>query len=154
MAQTMIRRLTARDARLSSFRYYDLLVHVFVVVLLISNLVEQKICAIPLFRFPRACDHGEDFRRAGLSRSPTSSATSSRKCSLATALAARIWLGLRRLRTGAFETVFYVPRFIVKVGAFWLGEFTNSHTLAKMKLWSDGKWLWTRTVGSTSPDNS
>src|SRR3979409_2500173 len=54
MAQTMIRRLTARDARLSSFRFYDLLVHVFVVILLISNLVGQKICAIPLFHF-----HGE-----------------------------------------------------------------------------------------------
>src|SRR5213075_1368989 len=54
MAGTMIRRLTARDTRLSSFRYYDLLVHVFVVILLISNLVGQKICAIPLFNF-----HGE-----------------------------------------------------------------------------------------------
>src|SRR5438067_9177748 len=50
----MIRRLTACDARLGSFRYYDLLVHVFVVILLISNLVVQKICAIPLFNF-----HGE-----------------------------------------------------------------------------------------------
>src|SRR3979411_3437537 len=43
----MIKRLTARDARLSSFRYYDLLVHIFVVILLISNLVGQKICSIP-----------------------------------------------------------------------------------------------------------
>src|ERR671939_1532439 len=43
----MIKRLTARDARLSSFRYYDLLVHAFVVILLVSNLVGQKICAIP-----------------------------------------------------------------------------------------------------------
>src|SRR5213082_3963336 len=51
MAGRMIRRLTARDARLSSFRFYDLLVHVFVVILLISNLVGQKICAIPLFNF-------------------------------------------------------------------------------------------------------
>src|SRR5207237_10395723 len=51
----------------------------------------------------------------------------------------------------AFEAVFYtVPRFIVaSLIAFWLGEFTNSYTLAKMKLWTDGKWLWTRTVGST-----
>ena len=49
MADSMIRRLTARDARLSSFRFYDLLVHGFVVVLLISNLVGQKICEIPLF---------------------------------------------------------------------------------------------------------
>src|SRR5438094_10235550 len=46
MPTTMIRRLTARDTRLSSFRYYDLLVHIFVVILLISNLVGQKICVI------------------------------------------------------------------------------------------------------------
>jgi uncharacterized PurR-regulated membrane protein YhhQ (DUF165 family) len=41
----------------------------------------------------------------------------------------------------AFEAVFYtVPRFIVaSLIAFWLGEFTNSYTLAKMKLWTDGK---------------
>lgn len=33
--------------------------------------------------------------------------------------------------------------------AFWAGEFSNSFTLAKMKIWSQGKWLWTRTIGST-----
>jgi hypothetical protein len=36
MPTVIIRRLTARDTRLSSFRYYDLLVHIFVVILLIS----------------------------------------------------------------------------------------------------------------------
>lgn len=43
----MIQQLTARDARLSRFRYYDLLVHIFVVILLVSNLVGQKICLVP-----------------------------------------------------------------------------------------------------------
>ncbi|MFM9904166.1 MAG: queuosine precursor transporter [Pyrinomonadaceae bacterium] len=33
--------------------------------------------------------------------------------------------------------------------AFWLGEFVNSFVLAKMKLLTDGKYLWTRTIGST-----
>ena len=33
--------------------------------------------------------------------------------------------------------------------AAWAGEFANSLTVAKMKLWTDGKYLWTRTVGST-----
>jgi uncharacterized integral membrane protein (TIGR00697 family) len=33
--------------------------------------------------------------------------------------------------------------------AFWCGSFVNSYVLAKMKLWTDGKWLWTRTIGST-----
>src|SRR5437016_1844750 len=33
--------------------------------------------------------------------------------------------------------------------AFWAGSFSNSYVLAKMKLWTEGKWLWTRTIGST-----
>jgi len=33
--------------------------------------------------------------------------------------------------------------------AFWCGSFANSYTLAKMKIWTQGKWLWTRTIGST-----
>ena len=168
----MIRRLTARDARLSNFRYYDLLVHVFVVVLLISNLVAQKFCEIPLFSFngneivakvsaaqmlfPITYIFGDIFTEVygyGASRRA-------------------IWLGffasLILMLIGlfvvwlppapdwpnqkAFEAVFYVvPRIIfASLVAFWLGEFANSYTLAKMKLWSDGKWLWTRTIGSTA----
>ena len=33
--------------------------------------------------------------------------------------------------------------------AFLCGEFVNSYVLAKMKIWSKGRWLWTRTIGST-----
>lgn len=33
--------------------------------------------------------------------------------------------------------------------AFLCGEFVNSYVLAKMKIWSAGKWLWMRTIGST-----
>ena len=33
--------------------------------------------------------------------------------------------------------------------AFWAGEFVNSFVLAKLKVWSAGKMLWTRTIGST-----
>ena len=33
--------------------------------------------------------------------------------------------------------------------AFWAGSFSNSYVLAKMKLWTKGKWLWSRTIGST-----
>ena len=33
--------------------------------------------------------------------------------------------------------------------AFWTGSFANSYVLAKMKIWTGGKWLWTRTIGST-----
>jgi uncharacterized integral membrane protein (TIGR00697 family) len=33
--------------------------------------------------------------------------------------------------------------------AFWCGSFVNSYVLAKMKILTAGKWLWTRTIGST-----
>jgi uncharacterized integral membrane protein (TIGR00697 family) len=34
--------------------------------------------------------------------------------------------------------------------AFWCGSFSNSYVLAKMKIWTKGRWLWTRTIGSTA----
>jgi len=34
--------------------------------------------------------------------------------------------------------------------AFWAGEFANSFVLAKMKVATNGRWLWTRTIGSTA----
>ena len=51
----------------------------------------------------------------------------------------------------AFETVFgLVPRFaIASLVAYWAGEFTNSYTLARLKLLTGGRMLWTRTIGST-----
>jgi len=33
--------------------------------------------------------------------------------------------------------------------AFLCGEFVNSYVLAKMKILTSGRWLWTRTIGST-----
>jgi uncharacterized integral membrane protein (TIGR00697 family) len=33
--------------------------------------------------------------------------------------------------------------------AFWCGEFVNSYLMAKMKIWTGGRYLWTRTIGST-----
>lgn len=38
---------------------------------------------------------------------------------------------------------------IASMIAFWAGEFANSFTLAKMKIITSGKHLWTRTIGST-----
>jgi queuosine precursor transporter len=35
------------------------------------------------------------------------------------------------------------------LAGFWTGEFSNSFILAKMKLLTNGRWLWTRTIGST-----
>jgi uncharacterized integral membrane protein (TIGR00697 family) len=35
------------------------------------------------------------------------------------------------------------------LAGFWLGEFSNSFTLARMKVLTNGRWLWARTIGST-----
>jgi uncharacterized PurR-regulated membrane protein YhhQ (DUF165 family) len=35
------------------------------------------------------------------------------------------------------------------ITAFWCGEFANSFTLAKLKLITKGRYLWTRTIGSS-----
>ena len=51
----------------------------------------------------------------------------------------------------AYEQVFgQVPRIVLaSILAFWAGEFANSLVLAKMKVWTEGRYLWTRTIGST-----
>jgi len=38
---------------------------------------------------------------------------------------------------------------LASLAGYWSGEFSNSFTLAKMKLLTRGRWLWTRTIGST-----
>ena len=51
----------------------------------------------------------------------------------------------------AFEQVFgFVPRALAaSLVAYWCGEFANAFVMSKMKVWTGGKYLWTRTVGST-----
>ena len=51
----------------------------------------------------------------------------------------------------AVEAIFgNTPRIVAaSITAFWCGSFVNSFVMAKMKIWTDGRWLWTRTVGST-----
>ncbi|HTQ54297.1 MAG TPA: queuosine precursor transporter [Bryobacteraceae bacterium] len=144
------------------FRYYDLLVHIFVVILLVSNLVGQKITAVGPFRisgallfFPITYIFGDVFTEVygyGASRRAIwigffASALLAAMGLVCVALPpAPGWDGQR-----AFARVFnFVPRLIVaSLVAFWCGEFANSFVLAKMKLLTRGRFLWTRTVGST-----
>lgn len=168
MSSTGVHKLTARDARLSSFRFYDLLVHVFVVILLISNLVGQKICVLPFsifgytphvsgaqLLFPLTYIFGDIFTEVyGYGASRRAIWLGFFANILMTAVAAFVvWFPAAPewQNQGAFEAVFYtVPRFVLaSLIAFWAGEFTNSFVLAKMKLWTNGRWLWTRTIGST-----
>jgi len=52
----------------------------------------------------------------------------------------------------AYEQVFgLVPRIVLaSVLAFWAGEFANAFVMARMKVWTRGRHLWTRTIGSTA----
>jgi uncharacterized integral membrane protein (TIGR00697 family) len=60
--------------------------------------------------------------------------------------AAPFWKGQE-----AYETIFGVtPRLLVATFlAYLVGEFANAFVLAKLKLATQGRWLWTRTIGST-----
>lgn len=144
------------------FGYYDNLVHVFVVVLLISNLIGPKICAVGPFRiagaqllFPVTYIFGDVFTEVyGYAASRRAiwigffaSALLSLMGLIAVALPpAPDWHGQE-----AFATVFgFVPRMVAaSLVAFWVGEFANSFVLAKMKVWTNGRALWSRTIGST-----
>jgi uncharacterized integral membrane protein (TIGR00697 family) len=149
-------RVTAR------FRYLDTLTIGFVVVLVVSNLIGPKICQIgPLLvsgaqlLFPVTYICGDVFTEVY-------GYAASRRA---------IWLGFFAMgllavmgqiavllpaapgwhNQEAFAIVFgLVPRFaIASLLAYWAGEFTNSYTLARLKLLTGGRFLWTRTIGST-----
>lgn len=144
------------------FKYYDLLASIFIVVLVISNLVGQKICNIGGYPvsgaqllFPITYIFGDVFTEVygyGGSRRIiwigfAANALMAGLGNLIVALpAAPGWKNQE-----AFATVFHqVPRLVLaSLIAYWCGEFANSFTLAKMKLITKGRYLWTRTVGST-----
>lgn len=143
-------------------RYLDALQVSFVVVLLVSNLLAQKICRIAGFPvsgaillFPITYIFGDVFTEV------YGYAASRRAIWLgffATALlyvAAAITIALPADQgwhnQAAFATVFgFIPRILAaSLAAFWFGEFANSYVMARLKLATQGRWLWTRTVGST-----
>jgi uncharacterized integral membrane protein (TIGR00697 family) len=76
-------------------------------------------------------------------------------CNLITVLA--IWIGKILPPAPVFEAqnayeriLGSTPRFLLaSFFAYLAGEFTNSVVLAKMKIMTKGRWLWTRTIGST-----
>jgi uncharacterized integral membrane protein (TIGR00697 family) len=166
----IIKRLS-RDQRLANFHYYEILLNVFVVVLLVSNLVGSKIVDfgnVSLFGwdlklrvsgaqmlFPITYIFGDIFtevygyagsRRAIWMGFFASALMAGMSAFVVWAPPAPEWPNQR-----AFEIVLgVVPRFVVaSLVAFWAGEFTNSYVMAKMKLITNGKHLWMRTIGST-----
>lgn len=146
----------------SRFRYYDFLVSAFVVILLISNLVGQKLCAIGPFvfsaavlLFPLTYIFGDIFTEvygyAASRRAIWLGFFASALMSIMGMISIALPPAPNWHNQQAFATVFgMVPRLVVaSLIAYLCGEFANSVTMARMKLWTDGKKLWTRTIGST-----
>jgi uncharacterized integral membrane protein (TIGR00697 family) len=144
------------------FRFFDTLVVVFVTVLLVSNLIGPKICALGPFRisgaqllFPITYIFGDVFTEvygyAGSRRAIWLGFFGSALMAAFGMLV--VWLPPAPdfKDQAAFATVFgFVPRMVAaSLAAYWAGEFANSYVLAKMKVWTRGKALWTRTIGST-----
>lgn len=158
-----IKAVEAERIERGSLRYFDFVMAAFVVVLVLSNVIgAAKISQVGGFSFgagilffPVSYVIGDVLTEVyGYGRA--------RRC---------IWAGFAALLflatmsaivvamppapgwegQAAYEAVFgAVPRIVgASIAAFWAGEFVNSYVLARMKLWTGGRWLWTRTIGST-----
>lgn len=144
------------------FKYLDVVTVFFVAVLLISNVASSKITQIgPLsldggtFLFPLTYIFGDILTEVyGFKKA--------RKV---------IWLGVfaNILMAGTFMIVGmlpsapdwpnqgaysailgWTPRIVLaSITAYFMGEYINSVVLSKMKIITKGRWLWTRTIGST-----
>lgn len=144
------------------FKYLDILVGIFVAVLLISNVVAVKIVKIGPFSFaggtllfPLAYIFGDVFTEVyGYKRMRRIIWTGF----VANILMALVFIVIGKLpaasgwgNQAAYDAILgWIPRIVLaSILAYWVGEFINSFILAKMKVWTKGKWLWTRTIGST-----
>ncbi len=153
------RSLLESDRR---YKYLDTLITLFVIVLLVSNIIAGKFFAIGPLRvscaqmlFPITYIFGDIFTEVY-------GYAASRRAIWYGFFASFILVTLSFIAViippapeykdqFAFATIFQPVGRIVLASliAYWCGEFANSFTLAKLKLLTKGKYLWTRTIGST-----
>ena len=144
------------------YKYLDSITTLFVVVLIISNVIAAKFFAIGPLRvscaqmlFPITYIFGDVFTEVyGYSASRRAiwqGLFASLLLVILTYLAVVIPGAPEYTDQKAFETIFKPVGRIVAASllAFWLGEFANSFTLAKLKLVTGGRYLWSRTIAST-----
>jgi len=160
---TTLTQLDGTTGARRHFRYFDYMMAAFVAILLLSNLIgASKLATV----------HGYTFG-AGILFFPVSYVlgdvltevygyANARRC-VWTGFAALLFMAFMSYVVvamppaagwdgqAAYESVFGNTWRIVlaSVIAFWAGEFVNSFVLAKMKIWTGGTKLWTRTIGST-----
>ena len=144
------------------FRYLDALTTAFVVILLVSNLVAQKIVRIgpvstsgAMLLFPITYIFGDIFTEiygyAASRRAIWLGFFGTALLYAVSALVIALPSDPEFRNQAAFVTVFGIlPRLLIaSLTAYWAGEFVNSYTMARLKLITQGRWLWTRTIGST-----
>ncbi|MBV9302000.1 MAG: queuosine precursor transporter [Acidobacteriaceae bacterium] len=144
------------------YKYLDSFITLFVVILLISNIVATKFFAIGPLRvsvaqilFPITYIFGDIFTEVygyGASRRAIWYGFFASFILVAISfIAVKIPPAPEYHDQPAFATIFSPVGRIVAASliAYWCGEFANSFTLAKMKLITRGRYLWTRTIGST-----
>ena len=150
------------------FRYFDLVMAAFVTILLLSNVIGAgKVATVPLpgigdwpfgagiLFFPVAYIIGDVLTEVyGFARA---------RRVIWTGFAALLFMAFMSwvvvalppaatwTNQAAYEAVFGQTWRIVfaSMTAFWAGELVNSVVLAKMKIWTQGRHLWSRTIGST-----
>ena len=162
------RHVEARAMHGARFRYFDFVMVAFVVVLLLSNVIGAEKRS-----FVNLPGIGPWPFGAGILFFPISYVIDDVLTEVYGFARARraIWAGFGALLFMALmeQTVVHLPvaegwtgqaayervfgsgwRIILaSMTAFFVGDFLNSVVLAKMKIWTQGKHLWTRTIGST-----
>ncbi len=145
-----------------TYRYVDLVTAAFVAVLLVSNIASTKILVLGPFTFdggtvlfPLAYIFGDVLTEVyGYGRSRRVIWTGFFLLAVATAVFALVdWLPPAagwELQESFHAILGQTPRIVAgSLLAYFAGEFTNSYVLAKLKLLTRGRWLWTRTLSST-----
>lgn len=160
-----------------TFRHFDLVMAAFVAILLLSNVIgAAKLAAVPVPFWPDGwwpAENGVFVFGAGILFFPVSYVIGdiltevygyqrARRC-IWTGFAALVFMAFMSWAVvamppaaswngqAAYESVFgQVPRIVLaSIVAFWAGEFVNAFVLARMKVLTAGKALWSRTIGST-----
>jgi queuosine precursor transporter len=147
----------------TAFRYYDVVMAAFVAILLLSNLIgAAKLSTVAGYTFG-----------AGILFFPVSYVIGDVLTEVYGYARARrvIWTGFAALTFMAFMSFVVVAMppaaswqgqaayqevfgstwriVIASIVAFWAGEFVNSYVMARMKVLTRGRMLWSRTIGST-----
>ncbi len=144
------------------FKYFDLITGLFVAVLLISNIASSKIVQIWKFTFdggtilfPLSYIFGDILTEVYGYKRGRRVIWIGFFCALLMSLTLGL-IGLVKPASGwEFQEAYMrilgqTPRIVAaSLIAYFAGEFSNSFVLAKMKILTKGRWLFTRTIGST-----